>query len=81
MHRNTFFSVQIALARLNRISLAFYSMFFLVFCWDDLLVKLQASERVSRNRPEPFSKCVGECCQPGKLSIDQKDSEKIAIGT
>ena len=45
-----------------------------------LSCKLQ-KERVSRNRPEPFSKCVGECCQPGKLSIDQKDSEKIAIGT
>ena len=53
MHSNTFlfFSVQIALARLNRISLAFCSMFSLVFCWDDLSVKLQASERESFEKP------------------------------
>ena len=69
IHSNIFLfsSVQIAFVRPSRI----------------FLQLSESSEKPPRTKTQNrlFSKCFGECCWPVKLSIDQKDSEKIAIGT
>ena len=40
------------------------------------LQKERVRKALNQNTNRSFSKCFGECCQPGKLSIDQKDNEK-----
>ena len=78
-------NIGFSFARLKKIFSCFCSMFSF-FSRNDLSVasfrKREFRETALNQTPTDRSaKCFGECCQLGQLSIDQKDSEKIAIGT